>query len=95
MRYRSKLNKEEFLEIEQEIYDMFSDDVVKINVQNRFNQLRDDNMSPLTFMHNLLRTMNTINNIARDEALTKIVETHEYKKYKERNMNEDTLREPT
>jgi len=95
MRYRSKLNREEFLEIEQEIYDMFSDDVVKFNVQKRFNQLRDDNMSPLTFMHNLLRTMNTINNIPRDVALTKIVETHEYKKYKERNINEDNVRKNT
>ena len=52
-------------------------------------------MTPLTFMHNLLRTMNTINNITRSEALTKIVETHEYKKYKERNINEDNLREHT
>jgi len=53
------------------------------------------NMSPLTFMHNLLRTMSSINNIARDVALTKIVEIHEYKKYKERNINEDNLRELT
>jgi len=52
-------------------------------------------MSPLTFMHNLLRTMNTINNVPRDLALTKIVEIHEYKKYKERNINEDNLRELT
>ncbi len=95
MRYRSKLNREEFLEIEQEIYDMFSNDTVKNNVHKRFNQLRDGNMTPLTFMHNLLRTMNTINNITRSEALTKIVETHEYKKYKERNINEDNLREHT
>jgi|TARA_B100001094_G_scaffold258649_1_gene258522 hypothetical protein len=95
MRYRSKLNREEFLEIEQEIYDMFSDSVVRKNINKRFRQLEVGNMSPLTFMHNLLRTMSSINNIARDVALTKIVEIHEYKKYKERNINEDNLRELT
>lgn len=95
MRYRSKLNREEFLEIEQEIYGLFSNPVVIEKIKVRFKQLEDGNMSPLTFMHNLLRTMNTINNVPRDLALTKIVEIHEYKKYKERNINEDNIRELT
>lgn len=92
MRYRSKLNRKEFLEIEQEIYDLFDNDVVKYKVNSRFNMLREEHMSPLTFMHNLLKTMTTINNMTREDALEKIVHMHEYKKYKERNENEDIVR---
>jgi len=39
MRYRSKLNREEFLEIEQEIYSLFSNPVVIENIKVRFKQL--------------------------------------------------------
>lgn len=95
MRYKSKLSREQFLEMETEVYDMFTNRQVKAAVNRRFKQLRDGDMSPLTFMHNLIRTLNETEKLSREDAQTRIVETHEYKKYNERNINEDNVRKNT
>ena len=95
MKYKSKLNREQFLEIETEVYDMFSNNQVKAKINSRYSQLKNGDMSALSFMHALIRTLNQMQQMSREDAQTKIVETHEYKKYKERNLNEDNIRNNT
>ena len=98
MRYK-QYTKKTLLQVEQGVYDSFTNIKVKASINNRYRLLKEDKMSNAVFTHFLVRSFMSILELSKDSAFNYLDELINFETYKEtnkigdkyENKNEDIL----
>ena len=98
VRYK-QYTKKTLLQVEQGVYDSFTNIKVKASINNRYRLLKEDKMSNAVFTHFLVRSFMSILELSKDSAFNYLDELINFETYKEtnkigdkyENKNEDIL----